>query len=165
MLLLSHRCFGYYIHGRSVHGHADTNMEEMNNNLKREGVCTSTDYMVLVVVAYLWRYWFHITSILYLSSSLCVLSQGVLVWPERSTSQHRAPDLSGVSYQPSAVAVRQDTGAAEQGLCFLRCVCNWAVTYQRETKRKMFPRFNLKWLLVSCSPEERAITADGHMFV
>uniref|UniRef100_A0A7N8X8J7 Transmembrane protein 67 n=1 Tax=Mastacembelus armatus TaxID=205130 RepID=A0A7N8X8J7_9TELE len=37
VLLLSHRCFGYYIHGRSVHGHADTNMEEMNSNLKREG--------------------------------------------------------------------------------------------------------------------------------
>ncbi|XP_068591688.1 meckelin [Cebidichthys violaceus] len=36
VLLLSHRCFGYYIHGRSVHGHADTNMEEMNNNLNRE---------------------------------------------------------------------------------------------------------------------------------
>ncbi|XP_041649533.1 meckelin [Cheilinus undulatus] len=36
MLLLSHRCFGYYIHGRSVHGLADTNMEEMNNNLRRE---------------------------------------------------------------------------------------------------------------------------------
>uniref|UniRef100_A0A1A8CSE3 Transmembrane protein 67 n=2 Tax=Nothobranchius kadleci TaxID=1051664 RepID=A0A1A8CSE3_NOTKA len=36
VLLLSCRCFGYYIHGRSVHGHADTNMEEMNNNLKRE---------------------------------------------------------------------------------------------------------------------------------
>ncbi|XP_068179758.1 meckelin-like [Antennarius striatus] len=36
VLLLSHRCFGYYIHGRSVHGFADTNMEEMNNNLKRE---------------------------------------------------------------------------------------------------------------------------------
>ncbi|XP_043116008.1 meckelin isoform X5 [Puntigrus tetrazona] len=36
VLLLSHRCFGYYIHGRSVHGHADTNMDEMNTNLKRE---------------------------------------------------------------------------------------------------------------------------------
>ncbi|XP_028281184.1 meckelin isoform X2 [Parambassis ranga] len=36
VLLLSHDCFGYYIHGRSVHGHADTNMEEMKNNLKRE---------------------------------------------------------------------------------------------------------------------------------
>ncbi|XP_048364150.1 meckelin [Sphaerodactylus townsendi] len=36
VFLLSNRCFGYYIHGRSVHGHADTNMEEMNMNLKRE---------------------------------------------------------------------------------------------------------------------------------
>ncbi|KAF7691901.1 meckelin [Silurus meridionalis] len=36
VLLLSLRCFGYYIHGRSVHGHADTNMEEMNLNLKKE---------------------------------------------------------------------------------------------------------------------------------
>ncbi|XP_061676780.1 meckelin-like [Syngnathoides biaculeatus] len=36
VLLLPQRCFGYYIHGRSVHGHADTNMEEMNSNLKRE---------------------------------------------------------------------------------------------------------------------------------
>uniref|UniRef100_A0A8B9IZV2 Transmembrane protein 67 n=1 Tax=Amazona collaria TaxID=241587 RepID=A0A8B9IZV2_9PSIT len=36
VFLLSHSCFGYYIHGRSVHGHADTNMEEMNRNLKRE---------------------------------------------------------------------------------------------------------------------------------
>ncbi|XP_008574634.1 PREDICTED: meckelin [Galeopterus variegatus] len=36
VFLLSHKCFGYYIHGRSVHGHADTNMEEMNINLKRE---------------------------------------------------------------------------------------------------------------------------------
>ncbi|XP_034030768.1 meckelin isoform X2 [Thalassophryne amazonica] len=36
VLLLSHRCFGYYIHGHSVHGHADTNMEEMNSNLKKE---------------------------------------------------------------------------------------------------------------------------------
>uniref|UniRef100_A0A8C3KAG4 Transmembrane protein 67 n=1 Tax=Calidris pygmaea TaxID=425635 RepID=A0A8C3KAG4_9CHAR len=36
VFLFSHSCFGYYIHGRSVHGHADTNMEEMNMNLKRE---------------------------------------------------------------------------------------------------------------------------------
>ncbi|XP_026561755.1 meckelin [Pseudonaja textilis] len=36
VFLLSERCFGYYIHGRSVHGHSDTNMEEMNMNLKRE---------------------------------------------------------------------------------------------------------------------------------
>ncbi|XP_063780176.1 meckelin [Pseudophryne corroboree] len=36
VFMLSHRCSGYYIHGRSVHGHSDTNMEEMNLNLKRE---------------------------------------------------------------------------------------------------------------------------------
>ncbi|XP_072007644.1 meckelin isoform X2 [Engystomops pustulosus] len=36
VFMLSHRCYGYYIHGRSVHGHSDTNMEEMNLNLKRE---------------------------------------------------------------------------------------------------------------------------------
>uniref|UniRef100_A0A8C5PZP9 Transmembrane protein 67 n=1 Tax=Leptobrachium leishanense TaxID=445787 RepID=A0A8C5PZP9_9ANUR len=36
VFILSHRCYGYYIHGRSVHGYADTNMEEMNANLKRE---------------------------------------------------------------------------------------------------------------------------------
>lgn len=30
--------FGYYIHGRSVHGHADTDMAEMNQMLKRERV-------------------------------------------------------------------------------------------------------------------------------
>ncbi|KAM9308424.1 meckelin [Gastrophryne carolinensis] len=36
VFILSHKCYGYYIHGRSVHGHADTNMEEMNMNLKRE---------------------------------------------------------------------------------------------------------------------------------
>ncbi|XP_039593235.1 meckelin isoform X1 [Polypterus senegalus] len=36
VLIFSHRCFGYYIHGRSVHGHTDTNMEQMNLNLKRE---------------------------------------------------------------------------------------------------------------------------------
>ncbi|XP_064409881.1 meckelin [Latimeria chalumnae] len=36
IIIMTNRCFGYYIHGRSVHGHADTNMEEMNTNLKRE---------------------------------------------------------------------------------------------------------------------------------
>ncbi|XP_032615940.2 meckelin [Hylobates moloch] len=46
VFLLSHKCFGYYIHGRSVHGHADTNMEEMNMNLKREAVSefSQTEY-------------------------------------------------------------------------------------------------------------------------
>ncbi|PIO34941.1 hypothetical protein AB205_0142270 [Aquarana catesbeiana] len=36
VFILSHKRYGYYIHGRSVHGHSDTNMEEMNLNLKRE---------------------------------------------------------------------------------------------------------------------------------
>ncbi len=30
--------FGYYIHGRSVHGRSDTDMKEMHENLKREEV-------------------------------------------------------------------------------------------------------------------------------
>uniref|UniRef100_A0A8C9FTB3 Transmembrane protein 67 n=1 Tax=Pavo cristatus TaxID=9049 RepID=A0A8C9FTB3_PAVCR len=46
VFLLSHSCFGYYIHGRSVHGHADTNMEEMNMNLKREAVSKSSKVLV-----------------------------------------------------------------------------------------------------------------------
>ncbi|KAL7984184.1 hypothetical protein Chor_002754 [Crotalus horridus] len=46
VFLLSDRCFGYYIHGRSVHGHSDTNMEEMNMNLKREAVHKEMDYII-----------------------------------------------------------------------------------------------------------------------
>lgn len=38
------------------------------------------------------------------------------MWSERSASQHRYTDLSGVSYQPSAVTVRQDTGVVQQGV-------------------------------------------------
>lgn len=42
MLILSHMKFGYYIHGRSPHGQADTNMKEMCRNLKNEaeGLCS-----------------------------------------------------------------------------------------------------------------------------
>ncbi|XP_070575906.1 meckelin-like [Ptychodera flava] len=36
IFLLLNRCFGYYIHGRSPHGKADTNMKEMQEQLKRE---------------------------------------------------------------------------------------------------------------------------------
>lgn len=39
---MSHRCYGYYIEGRSVHGCADTNMREMNSNLHKEQVHTHT---------------------------------------------------------------------------------------------------------------------------
>ncbi|XP_011834071.1 PREDICTED: meckelin [Mandrillus leucophaeus] len=46
VFLLSHKCFGYYIHGRSVHGHADTNMEEMNMNLKREAENLCSPFLI-----------------------------------------------------------------------------------------------------------------------
>ncbi|XP_067853617.1 meckelin-like [Heptranchias perlo] len=36
VLVLMHRCYGYYIHGRSVHGQADIGMETMYLNLKKE---------------------------------------------------------------------------------------------------------------------------------
>ena len=39
---------GYYIHGRSVHGHADTNMREMNYNLLKEEVNKFVDVCVCV---------------------------------------------------------------------------------------------------------------------
>ena len=35
-LLLEERYFGFYLHGRSVHDHADTDMSQLNANLKRE---------------------------------------------------------------------------------------------------------------------------------
>ena len=38
VLVLSHPRFGYYIHGRSPHGQADTNMKEMGRNLRNEAV-------------------------------------------------------------------------------------------------------------------------------
>ncbi|XP_039264692.2 meckelin-like [Styela clava] len=36
VFVLAQQTFGYYIHGRSVHGRADTDMAEMNQMLKRE---------------------------------------------------------------------------------------------------------------------------------
>ncbi|KAJ3057841.1 Meckelin, partial [Quaeritorhiza haematococci] len=36
LLILDERCHGYYIHGRSCHPSADTDMAELNGNLKRE---------------------------------------------------------------------------------------------------------------------------------
>lgn len=38
VLSMTHSLRGYYIHGRSVHGLADTNMYEMNMFLQREKV-------------------------------------------------------------------------------------------------------------------------------
>ncbi|XP_064169133.1 meckelin-like [Anguilla rostrata] len=36
VFILAHRCYGYYIHGRSVHGHADVSIEAVRANLRRE---------------------------------------------------------------------------------------------------------------------------------
>ena len=38
MFILANRQYGYYIHGRSVHGKADTDMLDMNIMLKKEEV-------------------------------------------------------------------------------------------------------------------------------
>ncbi|PRP76388.1 meckelin [Planoprotostelium fungivorum] len=57
--IFSERCFGYYLHGRSVHAYSDTNMTELNENLKREeddltarrGLMPDTDTQVFEVYA------------------------------------------------------------------------------------------------------------------
>ncbi|XP_053304282.1 meckelin-like [Spea bombifrons] len=36
VFILTHKCYGYYIHGRSVHGQADVSMETMLSNLQKE---------------------------------------------------------------------------------------------------------------------------------
>ncbi|XP_040265597.1 meckelin-like [Bufo bufo] len=36
VFILTHKCYGYYIHGRSVHGQADVSMETMLENLRKE---------------------------------------------------------------------------------------------------------------------------------
>ena len=49
VFVLDHDHFGYYIHGRSVHGRADTGLREMAENLKREEVnyvTISSNYIV-----------------------------------------------------------------------------------------------------------------------
>ncbi len=38
VLVLSRQLYGHYIHGKSVHGHADTDMRQMNYNFKKEQV-------------------------------------------------------------------------------------------------------------------------------
>jgi meckelin len=37
-LVFDELCHGYYIHGRSVHGTADVNMDELNHFLRKEEV-------------------------------------------------------------------------------------------------------------------------------
>ncbi|XP_061450003.1 meckelin-like [Rhineura floridana] len=36
VFILTHRCYGFYIHGRSVHGHADVGMDTMHSYLRKE---------------------------------------------------------------------------------------------------------------------------------
>ena len=38
MFVLADKNYGFYIHGRSVHGFADTDMKEMRAQMKREEV-------------------------------------------------------------------------------------------------------------------------------
>lgn len=38
VLALTHPLYGYYIHGKSVHGRADTGIAEMNRCLQKERV-------------------------------------------------------------------------------------------------------------------------------
>ena len=54
VFILENSQFGYYIHGRSVHGRADTDMKEMHENLRREEVGTflSQPYFILH-----WQQW------------------------------------------------------------------------------------------------------------
>lgn len=40
MFIMAHGEFGYYIHGRSVHGRSDVNLKEMFEMLDREEVCS-----------------------------------------------------------------------------------------------------------------------------
>lgn len=40
VFIMTRKLFGFYVHGRSVHGHADTNMRGMNINLHKEQVET-----------------------------------------------------------------------------------------------------------------------------
>jgi len=41
MLLLESDIYGYYIHGQSVHGKADTGLRQMHENMVQEEVCTA----------------------------------------------------------------------------------------------------------------------------
>ncbi|XP_070617955.1 meckelin-like isoform X2 [Erythrolamprus reginae] len=36
VFILTHRCYGFYIHGRSIHGHADVSLETMLHYLRKE---------------------------------------------------------------------------------------------------------------------------------
>ena len=46
ILVFDEACHGYYIHGRSVHGSSDVNMDELNHNLKKEEV----NFIILLIL-------------------------------------------------------------------------------------------------------------------
>lgn len=48
VFILKDRYHGYYIHGRSVHAHADTDMREMHAMLRREEVWTLDSHWSVV---------------------------------------------------------------------------------------------------------------------
>ena len=50
VFILSRELFGYYIHGKSVHGHADTNMRQLNANFKKEQVSVCVCVCMFVFV-------------------------------------------------------------------------------------------------------------------
>lgn len=118
---------------------------------ERGCMCTNSLHIMFVVRAYLWHYWSHQTH--FVLPHCLFPSKGVPVRSERSASEHRSADLSGVSYRPSANTVRQDTGVAQQGV-FSLCQA-WKLAVKNQTKRKI--------IIVSSIPETWAITADGCM--
>ena len=50
VFVMSRRLYGFYIHGRSVHGHADTDMREMNLNLLKERVSAVRSLLLILVM-------------------------------------------------------------------------------------------------------------------
>jgi len=50
VFIMEQKVFGYYIHGRSPHGIADTGMKEMYQQLQREMVGTSHTYPIRPII-------------------------------------------------------------------------------------------------------------------
>lgn len=74
LFLLDERFHGYYIHGRSIHSHADTDMAEMLQNLKREEVGWESSVVGLVATCQLLvRTSSHILLHTYLFTRTCSL--------------------------------------------------------------------------------------------
>ena len=52
VFIMAHAQYGHYIHGRSVHGKADTNMKEMFEMMKKEEVCINvkTELQIKIIL-------------------------------------------------------------------------------------------------------------------